>query len=150
MWFATVPGLHTRSGTASCLPIAATEFNGESVDVSGRRQCTEHTALEAMLPPSADDVARLLARWDAGSVSGFAARTNATAAGLGMHHTHYADPACLANAARAGLQPRRILFRASPGFGGERSASAPLRPAPETSAVRWYVVRSSDRAAASG
>jgi D-alanyl-D-alanine carboxypeptidase (penicillin-binding protein 5/6) len=37
----------------------------------------------------------MLAEWDAGSVDAFLAKMNATAAGLGMTHTTYADPAGL-------------------------------------------------------
>ncbi|MBO0804145.1 MAG: D-alanyl-D-alanine carboxypeptidase [Nocardiopsaceae bacterium] len=57
---------------------------------------TERQALEALLLPSADNVAELLARWDAGSVASFAAKMNSTARSLGMDHTRYTDPAGLA------------------------------------------------------
>jgi D-alanyl-D-alanine carboxypeptidase (penicillin-binding protein 5/6) len=60
--------------------------------VSGER-ISERQALEAMLLPSADDMARILARWDAGSISAFLSKENVTAARLGMTHTQYADPA---------------------------------------------------------
>ena len=46
-----------------------------------------------MLLPSAGNMARLLAAWDAGSVQAFVARMNAQARALGMDHTTYADPA---------------------------------------------------------
>ncbi|ROR42548.1 D-alanyl-D-alanine carboxypeptidase family protein [Kitasatospora cineracea] len=45
--------------------------------------------LEVMLLPSANNVARLLARWDAGSQEAFVARMNAEAARLGMTGTTY-------------------------------------------------------------
>jgi D-alanyl-D-alanine carboxypeptidase (penicillin-binding protein 5/6) len=51
----------------------------------------ERQLLEALLVPSADNVADLLARWDAGSARAFVAKMNATAAALGMTRTHYAD-----------------------------------------------------------
>src|SRR5438105_2155030 len=47
---------------------------------------------EALLLPSANNIAVVLARWDAGSVDRFAARMNATARSLGMTHTRYTDP----------------------------------------------------------
>lgn len=52
---------------------------------------SEYGALQALLLPSADNVADLLAQWDAGSTSAFVARMNSTAARLGMTHTHYVD-----------------------------------------------------------
>jgi D-alanyl-D-alanine carboxypeptidase len=40
---------------------------------------TERQALEALLLPSADNMAWILARWDAGTQDAFVARMNATA-----------------------------------------------------------------------
>lgn len=72
----------------------AERFSGQSlVPVSGGERISERQALEAMLLPSANDVARILARWDAGSIPAFLRRENATAARLGMSHTRYTDPA---------------------------------------------------------
>lgn len=56
-------------------------------------QLTLRQALEGMLLPSAGNLARLLAAWDAGSVQSFVGRMNAQARALGMDHTAYADPA---------------------------------------------------------
>ena len=56
-------------------------------------QLTLRQALEGMLLPSAGNMARLLATWDAGSVHAFVGRMNARARALGMDHTSYADPA---------------------------------------------------------
>jgi D-alanyl-D-alanine carboxypeptidase (penicillin-binding protein 5/6) len=68
--------------------------DGESgIEVREGEQLTERQALEGMLLPSAGDVARLLAAWDAGSVPAFVGRMNAEAQSLGMRHTRYADPA---------------------------------------------------------
>jgi hypothetical protein len=53
---------------------------------------TERQALQALLLPSANNIAAVLARWDAGSVDRFVARMNATARLLGMTHTRYTDP----------------------------------------------------------
>lgn len=52
---------------------------------------TERAALEALLLPSADNVADDLAAFDAGSLGAFVARMNRQAAELGMKHTHFAD-----------------------------------------------------------
>ena len=53
---------------------------------------TERQALQALLLPSANNIAAVLARWDAGSEGRFVARMNATARSLGMTHTRYTDP----------------------------------------------------------
>src|SRR5206468_13026880 len=66
---------------------------GESVvSVAGGEQLTEWQALQALLLPSANNIATVLARWDAGSIDRFVARMNATARSLGMSHTRYTDP----------------------------------------------------------
>jgi D-alanyl-D-alanine carboxypeptidase len=46
-----------------------------------------------LMLPSANNVARLLARWDAGSEDAFVKKMNDQAAKLGMTNTTYADPA---------------------------------------------------------
>lgn len=53
---------------------------------------SEYTALEALLIPSANNVAAILARWDAGSMQAFVKKMNATARSMGLTQTHYADP----------------------------------------------------------
>jgi len=66
---------------------------GESVvSVAAGEQLTERQALLALLLPSANNIAAVLARWDAGSVDRFVDRMNATARSLGMAHTRYTDP----------------------------------------------------------
>jgi len=66
---------------------------GESlVPIEAGEQLTELEALQALLLPSANNIAAVLARWDAGSMDGFVARMNATARSLGMTHTRYTDP----------------------------------------------------------
>jgi D-alanyl-D-alanine carboxypeptidase (penicillin-binding protein 5/6) len=59
--------------------------------VAGER-LTELQALQALLLPSANNIADVLARWDAGSKERFVARMNATAQSLGMTRTQYTDP----------------------------------------------------------
>nr|WP_229897784.1 serine hydrolase [Streptomyces finlayi] len=56
--------------------------------VEGQR-LSQRKLLELMLLPSANNVARLLARWDAGSEARFVAKMNAAAARLGMTDTTY-------------------------------------------------------------
>src|SRR5579872_439121 len=59
--------------------------------VAGER-LTELQALQALLLPSANNIAAVLARWDDGSVDRFVAAMNAAARSLGMTHTRYTDP----------------------------------------------------------
>jgi serine-type D-Ala-D-Ala carboxypeptidase (penicillin-binding protein 5/6) len=62
------------------------------VSVAAGEQLTERQALQALLLPSANNIAAVLARWDAGSADRFVSRMNATARALGMTHTRYTDP----------------------------------------------------------
>jgi D-alanyl-D-alanine carboxypeptidase (penicillin-binding protein 5/6) len=62
------------------------------VPVAAGEQLTERQALQALLLPSANNIAVVLARWDAGSIDRFVARMNAVARSLGMSHTRYTDP----------------------------------------------------------
>ena len=65
---------------------------GQSVArVIAGEQLNERQALEAMLLPSANNVATMLATWDAGSLGAFVARMNDWARALGLTHTSYAD-----------------------------------------------------------
>ncbi|MEU6482636.1 serine hydrolase [Streptomyces sp. NPDC046887] len=54
-----------------------------------------HDAIAAIMIPSANNVARLLARWDAGSEQAFVKKMNAAAKELGMTKTTYTDPSGL-------------------------------------------------------
>ncbi len=65
------------------------------VKVAAGETLTERQALEAMLIPSANNIAAILATWDAGSEAAFVAKMNAEAAKLGMTNTHYASPSGL-------------------------------------------------------
>jgi D-alanyl-D-alanine carboxypeptidase (penicillin-binding protein 5/6) len=53
---------------------------------------SERQLLEALLLPSANNIAALLAVHDAGSINALVARMNATARELGMSQTTYTDP----------------------------------------------------------
>ncbi|MEV5987544.1 serine hydrolase [Streptomyces sp. NPDC052051] len=53
------------------------------------QRLTQRQFLELMLLPSGNNVARLLARWDAGSEEAFVDKMNRAALGLGMAHTRY-------------------------------------------------------------
>jgi serine-type D-Ala-D-Ala carboxypeptidase (penicillin-binding protein 5/6) len=102
------------------------------VSVIAGERLTERQALQALLLPSANNIAAVLARWDAGSEGAFVARMNAAARSLGMTHTRYTDPSGYddATVSTAGDQVR-IVERAMklPVFAGivaTRSATLPF------------------------
>ncbi|MET9577576.1 D-alanyl-D-alanine carboxypeptidase [Streptomyces massasporeus] len=68
-----------------------------TVDVTKGDKITEREALESILIASANNVARLLARWDAGSEKAFVQKMNDAAKDLGMKNTTYTDPSGLNN-----------------------------------------------------
>jgi D-alanyl-D-alanine carboxypeptidase (penicillin-binding protein 5/6) len=62
-----------------------------TVPVKAGEVLSEYQLLEALLLPSGDNIADLLAGWDAGSLGAFVAKMNAEALALGLTRTHYAD-----------------------------------------------------------
>jgi serine-type D-Ala-D-Ala carboxypeptidase (penicillin-binding protein 5/6) len=62
------------------------------VPIAAGEQLTEWQALHALLLPSANNIAAVLARWDSGSAARFVAHMNSTARSLGMARTRYTDP----------------------------------------------------------
>ncbi|SCF58848.1 D-alanyl-D-alanine carboxypeptidase [Streptomyces sp. Ncost-T10-10d] len=73
------------------------DSEGESTlnTVKAGDKLTEEEALSAIMIPSANNIARLLARWDAGSEKAFVEKMNDTAKSLGMTNTTYTDPSGL-------------------------------------------------------
>ncbi|MFI6728115.1 D-alanyl-D-alanine carboxypeptidase [Streptomyces atratus] len=73
------------------------DSEGESTlnTVKAGDELTEQEALSAIMIPSANNIARLLARWDAGSEEAFVKKMNDTAKSLGMTNTTYTDPSGL-------------------------------------------------------
>jgi D-alanyl-D-alanine carboxypeptidase (penicillin-binding protein 5/6) len=61
------------------------------VKVAAGETLTEMEALEGMLIPSGNDIATLLAEWDAGSTTTFVAKMNTAAESLGLTSTHFTD-----------------------------------------------------------
>ncbi len=90
------PGQDGPMITLTEADVADTERRREQaesiVPVALGEQLTELQALQALLLPSANNIAAVLARWDAGSQARFVARMNAAARSLGMTHTRYTDP----------------------------------------------------------
>ncbi|MFJ5103135.1 D-alanyl-D-alanine carboxypeptidase [Streptomyces sp. NPDC088554] len=73
------------------------ESNDESTlnTIKKGDKLSQRDALSALMIPSANNVARLLARWDAGSQDEFVKKMNETAKELGMTNTTYTDPSGL-------------------------------------------------------
>ncbi|HEV2013759.1 MAG TPA: D-alanyl-D-alanine carboxypeptidase [Candidatus Dormibacteraeota bacterium] len=70
----------------------AEKAQGQSVFlVAAGEQLSEYQAIQALLIPSGNNIAELLAAWDSNSVPAFVDKMNARAAELGLSHTHYAD-----------------------------------------------------------
>ncbi len=87
----------TMTNTDVQLYRQAVAQGGSNLRVRAGEVFTERNLLLALLLPSADNIAELLALWVSGNRSVFIARLNATAAAMGMHHTHFADPSGLSN-----------------------------------------------------
>ncbi len=90
-------------GTGATLTVdqqAAADYKlgaeGQSVvKVSAGQRISEFEALEDIMIASANNIARMLARWDAGSQPAFVRKMNAAAKSFGMDHTTYTDPSGL-------------------------------------------------------
>ncbi|MEU3184466.1 D-alanyl-D-alanine carboxypeptidase [Streptomyces sp. NPDC006923] len=65
------------------------------VPIEEGQQFTERQMLQLLMIPSGNNVARLLARWDAPSQEEFVEKMNAAAKDLGMTKTTYTDPSGL-------------------------------------------------------
>ncbi|MET9418111.1 serine hydrolase [Streptomyces klenkii] len=65
------------------------------VEVSEGQSYTQFQMLQMLLIPSGNNIARQLARWDAGSEDAFVKKMNAAARELGMDDTTYTDPSGL-------------------------------------------------------
>lgn len=87
---------------------------GESlVEVAEGESLTQRQALEALLLPSANNVAAMLAKWNAGSIEAFVGKMNATAKRLGMTGTRYTDPSGLAPTTVSTAADQTVLARHS-------------------------------------
>jgi len=87
------PGPRLTVSAADVAEYKADVATGDSVvAVKAGEVLTERQALAALLIPSADNIATMLARWDAGSVPGFVAKMNGAAARLGLTQTHVVEP----------------------------------------------------------
>ncbi|MER7754793.1 hypothetical protein [Kitasatospora sp. NPDC097643] len=86
-----------ESGPKIIVDKQAAQESGNSdesrVTLTENQVLTEYQALELLMLPSANNVARLLARFHSGTEEAFVKQMNDTAAKFGMSNTTYADPA---------------------------------------------------------
>jgi D-alanyl-D-alanine carboxypeptidase (penicillin-binding protein 5/6) len=91
----------SRTGGGFTLTVTSAEARSEVQDakqdqsvvaVRAGERLDERQLLEALLIPSGDNIARMLAAYEAGSVSRFVAQMNRAAQVLGMDKTTYTDP----------------------------------------------------------
>ncbi|MFE5627856.1 serine hydrolase [Streptomyces sp. NPDC056543] len=73
---------------------AGAQFESTAAVKEGQKY-TEKELLQLLMIPSANNVARRLARWDAGSEAAFVEKMNAAAKDLGMTESTYTDPSGL-------------------------------------------------------
>jgi serine-type D-Ala-D-Ala carboxypeptidase (penicillin-binding protein 5/6) len=105
------PQIVVRPDEAAAYPAQARNDDSLVPVVAGER-ISERQALLALLLPSADNMAWILARWDAGSQQAFVARMNATAQRLGMNGTRYTDASGLAASTVSTAADQVLLGRA--------------------------------------
>ena len=78
--------------------VVAVRKDESNLEVKKGEKLDERQLLEALMIPSADNIADYLAAWDAGTVPRFVAKMNTEAKTLGLVATHYADA--------SGINPR--------------------------------------------
>jgi serine-type D-Ala-D-Ala carboxypeptidase (penicillin-binding protein 5/6) len=104
------------------------------VVVEAGEKLSERDALKGLLIASGDNLAQILARWDAGSVPALVARMNHNARRLGMSDTSFADPSGLSSASVSTaadlvkLAPAAMSNPTLAALVGTRSAGIPLNP----------------------
>lgn len=91
----------------------AVAHGGAALPVTPGERFSERDLLLGLLLPSANNFAETLARWVAGSHQAFVDRLNATAATLGMSHTHFDDPSGLSKDTMSTASDLVVLGRAA-------------------------------------
>ncbi|MFF9512116.1 D-alanyl-D-alanine carboxypeptidase family protein [Streptomyces sp. NPDC014724] len=89
----------------------AHSLSESSAPVHEGQRLTQRELLELLLLPSGNNVARLLARWDAGSQDAFVVKMNRAAAGLGMTRTTYTGASGLEATTRSTADDQLKLAR---------------------------------------
>ncbi|HWD24140.1 MAG TPA: hypothetical protein VG368_01635, partial [Acidimicrobiales bacterium] len=89
--------------------VRASQAGYSNIAVAKGEVLTEHQLLEALLIPSADNVADFLAAWDGGSQATFVKKMNAMARTLGLTSTHYADASGVNRASQSNARDQARL-----------------------------------------
>lgn len=89
--------------------VYAATHDDSNLEVVPGEHLTERQLLEALMIPSADNIADFLARWDAGSILAFVKKMNAMARKLGLTETTYADPSGVDPASQSTAIDQAIL-----------------------------------------
>jgi D-alanyl-D-alanine carboxypeptidase (penicillin-binding protein 5/6) len=88
----TEPGPMVPVTAADAATYQSEKNQGQSVfPVAAGEQLSEYQALQALLVPSGNNIAELLAAWDAGSSGAFVDKMNARASALHLAQTRYVD-----------------------------------------------------------
>ncbi|MGW7689462.1 D-alanyl-D-alanine carboxypeptidase family protein [Streptomyces asiaticus] len=82
-------------------------------EVKEGQSFTQHQLLQLLLINSSNNIARLLARWDAGSLDAFVKKMNDAAESLGMKHTTYTDPSGLKESTKSTAADQLKLAKAA-------------------------------------
>ncbi|NEW75292.1 D-alanyl-D-alanine carboxypeptidase family protein [Streptomyces rhizosphaericus] len=82
-------------------------------EVKEGQSFTQHQLLQLLLINSSNNIARLLARWDAGSLDAFVKKMNDAADSLGMKHTTYTDPSGLKESTKSTAADQLKLAKAA-------------------------------------
>ena len=91
---ATGPGIPVPADVVAAYQSGVAQRQSE-VPVTAGETLSELQALEGLLISSGNDMAQLLAEWDAGTVAAFVAKMNDTAKSFGLASTHVTDPSGL-------------------------------------------------------
>lgn len=92
---------------------SARSTDESTVPVMAGQRLTERQLLAAMLIPSGNNIARLLARWDAGSQLAFVPKMNAAAASLHMGQTFYTGASGVEDSTVSTAADQLLLARAA-------------------------------------
>ncbi|MGD1011287.1 MAG: D-alanyl-D-alanine carboxypeptidase [Acidimicrobiales bacterium] len=119
--------------------IQAATSDESNLEVVPGERLSERRLLEALMIPSADNIADLLADWDAGSIPAFVRKMNATASALGLTGTHYADASGVNPASRSTAIDQAVLAAYAMSIPGMVSVEDhPTMPFPLEGAVMNY------------
>ncbi len=89
--------------------VHASQTDESNSPVTLGESLSERQLLEALMLPSADNIAETLAIWDAGSIASFVHKMNVTATALGLSHTHYADSSGVDPGSRSTAADQAVL-----------------------------------------